>query len=302
MTGAAHRPLVKDKPKELGNRPLVKDKLKELGCRPLVKDKLKELGCRPAKSRGQNFLKDGGVIRRLAGIILADAGGEKLLEIGPGLGALTRPLLAAGAEILAVELDRGLAENLRNEERPGLTVLNQDILTLDPAEFSGPRFLFGNLPYSISSPALFWFLRHRRAFSGALFMLQKELADRLTAAPGSRAYGRLSVALGLWCRVEKVLAVPASAFHPRPRVASAVLWFRPVPPGEEPPVQPEVLGRFTLAAFGARRQNLLNNLARAYGRKRAALVLADFGLDPGLRAETLAPPILAALARALEPQ
>jgi 16S rRNA (adenine1518-N6/adenine1519-N6)-dimethyltransferase len=270
--------------------------------RPLVRDKLKTLGCRPAKSRGQNFLKDHGVILRLTGIIMAEAGGEKLFEIGPGLGALTRPLLDAGAEILAVELDRGLAENLQSEARPGLMVLNRDILTLDPAEFSGPRFLFGNLPYNISSPALFWFLRHRRSFSGALFMLQKELADRLTAAPGNKAYGRLSVALGLWCRMEYIMAVPGAAFHPRPRVTSAVVKFRPVPPEAEPPVTPETLGRFTLAAFGARRQNLLNNLARAYGREQAARVLASFGLAPSLRAETLAPPTLAALALALESQ
>ena len=270
--------------------------------RPLVRDELKTLGFRPAKSRGQNFLKDNGVIRRLTGAILAEAGSEKLLEIGPGLGALTRPLLEAGAEILAVELDRGLAENLQSEARPNLKVMNRDILTLLPAEFSGPRFLFGNLPYNISSPVLFWFLRHRRTFSGALFMLQKELADRLTASPGQRAYSRLSVALGLWCEVKNVLAVPAAAFHPRPRVASAVVSLRPVPPEAEPPVSPETLSRFTLAAFGARRQNLLNNLARAYGRERAALVLADFGLAPGLRAETLAPSVLAALALALEPQ
>jgi len=262
----------------------------------LIKDELKELGFWPAKSRGQNFLRDQGVIRRLTEIILAEAGGGKLLEIGPGLGALTRPLLEAGAEILAVELDRGLAENLPKEDR--LTVLNRDILALDPAGFQG--FLFGNLPYNISSPVLFWFLRHRRAFSGALFMLQKELADRLTAAPGSRAYGRLSVALGLWCRVETVLAVPMAAFHPRPKVSGAVVRFRPIPPEAEPPVTPEVLGRFTLAAFGARRQTLLNNLARAYGRKRAALVLADFGLDPGLRAEVLAPSVLASLALEFE--
>jgi len=267
----------------------------------LIKDELKELGCRPAKSRGQHFLKDQGVIGRLTKAILAGAGPEKLLEIGPGLGALTRPLLAAGAEILAVELDRGLAENLRNEGRPGLTVLNRDILTLDPAGFPGPRFIFGNLPYNISSPVLFWFLRHRRSFSGALFMLQKELAERLTAAPGGRAYGRLSVALGLWFRLENILAVPRAAFHPRPRVDSAVIGFRPVPPESEPPLPPEVLGRFTLAAFGARRQTILNNLSRAYGRERAAQTLAGFGLAPGLRAETLAPGVLAALALALEP-
>jgi 16S rRNA (adenine1518-N6/adenine1519-N6)-dimethyltransferase len=267
-----------------------------------IKDELKDLGFRPAKSRGQNFLKDGGVIRRLAETILAEAGGLKLLEIGPGLGALTRPLLAAGAEVLAVELDRGLAENLAAEGRPGLTVLNRDILDLDPAEFPGPRFLFGNLPYNISSPVLFWFLRHRRAFSGALFMLQKEMAERLTAVPGGKSYGRLGVALGLWCRVENVLSVPPTAFHPLPRVAGAVVRLRPVPPGDEPPVPLETLGRFTLAAFGARRQTLLNNLARAYGRDRAAKVLAGFGLDPGLRAETLPPAVLAALALALEPQ
>ncbi|MDR3038996.1 MAG: 16S rRNA (adenine(1518)-N(6)/adenine(1519)-N(6))-dimethyltransferase RsmA [Candidatus Adiutrix sp.] len=272
---------------------------------PPVRTILKALGLRPAKSRGQNFLKDEGVIRRLVKEILAAAEpvGRRVLEIGPGLGALTWPLLAAGAEILAVELDRGLAENLAAAGSAGLTVIHRDILTVDPAEFADPRprFLCGNLPYNIAGPALFWFLRHRRAFSGALVMLQKEMADRLTAGPGTRAYGRLAVALGLWCRIDRVLAVPPAAFHPRPKVAGAVVRLRPVPPLEEPPLSAEALGRFTQVAFSARRQTLLNNLARVYDRPRAAEVLAGIGLAPGLRAEQLSPPALAALALALEP-
>ncbi|KXS55900.1 MAG: hypothetical protein AMR96_05695 [Candidatus Adiutrix intracellularis] len=280
---------------------------------PKIRDVLKELGLSPARSRGQNFLKDDWLIQCLIKKIGHAAGSltTNFLEIGPGLGALTRPLLVAGAKIIAVELDRGLAKNLNRliYEYPGqLTILNRNILTVDPAELNitqvrleseTPFFLFGNLPYNISSPSLFWFLRHRRYFSGAVFMLQQELAHRLSAPPGNRNYGRLTVALSLWSRVNQVMTVPPSAFYPQPKVKSVVVRLTPTPPTEEPPITIEALGRFTLVAFGARRQTILNNLARTYSRKRATQALAELNLNPAARAETLPPTTLVALALTL---
>lgn len=272
----------------------------------LIRDRLKDLGLAPAKSRGQNFLKDEIQITRITEAIGASAGPEaRLLEIGPGLGALTKPLLSKGAEVLAVELDRGLAENLAGEapDYSGrLTVLHRDILSLTEADLPAdrPLYLCGNLPYNISSPVLFWFLAHRRFFTGAMFMLQKEMARRLTAGPGSKDYGRLTVALSLWFTVVEVLTVPPSAFHPRPRVDSTVVKLTPVSPEKEPQVSPAALGRLTAAAFAARRKTLANNLARVYGRDQALWALNELGLDPGLRAEALPPFTLANLTSLLE--
>ncbi|MDR1920704.1 MAG: 16S rRNA (adenine(1518)-N(6)/adenine(1519)-N(6))-dimethyltransferase RsmA [Candidatus Adiutrix sp.] len=268
-----------------------------------MRDVLKELGLAPLRRRSQNFLKDPGLIAEIVEAILKRCSGKtvNIIEIGPGLGALTVPLLAAGARIWAVELDRGLAENLRKLDfGDRLTVINQDILTFDPTEAasaaSEPPLVCGNLPYNISSPILFWFLERLRLFSGGLFMLQKEMADRLTAAAGARAYGRLAAALGLWCEIEKVMTVSPAAFHPRPKVESAIVALRPLPSAPLPPISVDDFGRFTAAAFAARRKTIFNNLSRAYGRARAEAALAEAGLAPGLRAETLPPEILARLA------
>jgi 16S rRNA (adenine1518-N6/adenine1519-N6)-dimethyltransferase len=204
-----------------------------------------------------------------------------------------------------VELDRGLAGHLGGlaERHPGrLTILHRDILSVGDDELvGGPRrFVCGNLPYNIASPLLFWFLAHRRRFTGAVFMLQKEMARRLTASPGGRDYGRLAAALSLWCRLSPLFDVPPSAFHPRPGVDSAVVGLTPLSPEEEPALEPETFGRFTAAAFAARRQTLRNNLSRAYGPERTAAALTALDLDPARRAETLAPHILAELAKLLE--
>ena len=277
-----------------------------MNSQPKICDTLKALGLAPSKSRGQNFLKDHFHIQRIVGNILEGSGPEPcLLEIGPGLGALTLPLLEAGANVIAVELDRGLAENLNQiagQYQGRLNIIHQDILTVDPKALADgkPMFLCGNLPYNISSPVLFWFLQHRRCFSGARLMLQKEMTRRLTAGPGSKDYGRLSVALSLWCRVAEVLDVPPSAFHPRPKVDSAVVAVTPLAPEEEPGVTPEVLGRFTAVAFAARRKTIFNNLSKIYGREASEQALAKLNLAASLRAETLSPAILAELAVILE--
>ncbi|MDR1043543.1 MAG: 16S rRNA (adenine(1518)-N(6)/adenine(1519)-N(6))-dimethyltransferase RsmA [Candidatus Adiutrix sp.] len=272
----------------------------------LIKETLKELGLAPAKSRGQNFLKAENQIERICRAVL-EAAGERpeLMEIGPGLGALTRPLLAAGAKITAVELDKGLAGNLHKlaEAYPGrLTVLHRDILSLGHDDFSAaePIHLYGNLPYNISSPVILWFLAFRRFFGGATFMLQKEMARRLAARPGGRDYGRLSVVVSLFCEVKPLMEVPPSAFHPRPQVDSLVLALKLRPPERAAAIDPGHLGRLTAAVFAARRKTVFNNLSRAYGREKAGSALADLKIDPGLRAETLEPGVLAALAEILE--
>lgn len=305
----------------------------------LIKDQLKDLGLAASKSRGQNFLKDETQIKRIVDSILAQAGPTAaLMEIGPGLGALTWPLIQAGRKVTAVELDKGLAENLGQAAQtlePGqLTVWHRDVLSLTGEDLAGAEvawpgqsgtsrldhsndfpslggsckqseasmFLCGNLPYNISSPVLLWFLNHRQYFSGAVFMLQKEMASRLTAQVGTKDYGRLTVALGLWFEVNYLLDVPPSAFHPRPQVDSAVIALKPVARDKEPDISPEVLGTFTAAAFAARRKTILNNLGAAYGRERAGAVLGQMGINPGLRPEVLPPLTLAALAGALQGQ
>ncbi len=271
-----------------------------------VRATLKSLGLAASKSRGQNFLKDENQIRRLVETIMREAGPQaRLLEIGPGLGALTAPLLAAGASITAVELDWGLAEHLASLASlyPGrLKIRRQDILTLDPAEEAGPEPLFvcGNLPYNISSPLLFWFLKHRAHFSGACLMLQKELAQRLSAEAGRKAYGRLAAALSLWCQVRQVFELPPDSFFPRPRVDSAVVVLKPWPEPKVARIDPESFGRFTAAAFAARRKTILNNLIPVYGRQAALTALAAEQVEPGLRAEVLRPELLASLALRLE--
>lgn len=130
-------------------------------------------------------------------------------------------------------------------------------------------------------------------------MLQQDLAHRLSAPPGNRNYSRLTVALSLWSRVNQIMTVPPSAFYPRPKVKSVVVSLTPAPLAEEPPITIEALGRFTLVAFGARRQTILNNLARTCGRKQATQALAELNLNPAARAETLSPTTLVALALAL---
>ncbi len=276
-----------------------------VSAKPLIRETLKDLGLAAAKSRGQNFLKDQNQIGRIIQAILEAAGeNREMLEIGPGLGALTGPLLAAGARVLAVELDRGLAGNLSRLEReyPGrLTVLHRDVLTLGPEDLepADQRYLCGNLPYNISSQVLFWFLDLRGHFSGATFMLQKEMAQRLCAPAGHKDYGRLAAALALWFRVDKVLDVPPSAFHPRPKVDSSVVTLRPRPAEELTDIEPALFSRFTAVAFAARRKTLFNNLARVYGREKSQAALAALELPPQVRAESLTPASLASLAKIL---
>ena len=264
---------------------------------------LNRLGLAPSRARSQNFIADPSVASRLGGLIASIAQGA-VVEIGPGLGALTRPLLDSGLEVSAIELDRGLAAALREwpEAASGLLkVIEADALELDLREAFGPRIglVCGNLPYNISTPLLFWYMAQARAAPKAVFMLQKEMAERLAAKPGGRDYGRLSVAATLFHDKSPLMDVPPEAFSPRPKVRSRVvlLTLKEVAPD----VSRGALGRLTAASFHSRRKTVINNLWPRYGRERALEALSRAGVDPRARPETLPPETFAALAVILEP-
>lgn len=242
---------------------------------------------RPRKRFGQHFLRDSGVVERIVAAI-RPLPGDRLVEIGPGLGALTRPLLDAAGELDAVELDRDLLEPLR-ARCAGSGVLRihcADALVFDFAALrgDGPRLrLTGNLPYNISTPLLFHLLDQAEHLRDLHFMLQLEVVERMAAGPGEDAYGRLSVMLQYRCRVESLFAVEPEAFRPPPKVRSAVARLVP---RETSPVSVRDERRFAEVvrlAFAQRRKTLRNALR---GLLDAGQIEAA-GVDPGARAETL---------------
>ncbi len=240
----------------------------------------------PRKRFGQHFLHDPGVLHSIVAAI-APLPGQPLVEIGPGEGALTNPLLAAGAAMHVIELDRDLAARLRERNDPRLQVIESDVLAVDfgalAARLGAPLRLVGNLPYNVSSPILFHALGQLDAISDMHFMLQKEVVDRMAAGPGGKEYGRLSVMLQAWCEVESLFNVGPGAFRPPPKVDSAVARLRPRPPEEVSIVDPKRFGAVVKAAFGQRRKTLRNALQGVVD----ADVIEAAGLDPGDRAERI---------------
>ena len=186
---------------------------------------------RPRKRFGQHFLRDAQVLRRIVTAI-APRPGQRLVEIGPGRGALTDLLLNGGAKLVAIEIDRDLAALLRARYagRPDFTLIEGDALNFDYRQLAGagpPLRLVGNLPYNLSTPLLFALLGHRQIIVDMVFMLQKEVVERLAATAGTKAYGRLSVMVQYHCQVEPLFTVPPSAFLPPPKVDSAVVRLIP---------------------------------------------------------------------------
>jgi 16S rRNA (adenine1518-N6/adenine1519-N6)-dimethyltransferase len=241
---------------------------------------------RPRKRFGQNFLRDASVIARIVAVI-APHPGDRLVEIGPGEGALTGPLLEAAGTLTAIELDRDLVAALRTRFPPGsgLELIEGDALSFDFRALAGdgPLRLVGNLPYNISTPLLFHLFDQHAAVADMHFMLQKEVVDRLAAAPGSKTYGRLSVMAQYACAVTPLLSVPPGAFRPPPKVDSTVVRLVP---HAKPPVavdDPERLRRLVTAAFAQRRKTLRNTLRDHID----AEAMRAAGVDPGRRAETL---------------
>jgi len=241
---------------------------------------------RPRKRFGQHFLHDAQVIDRLVRAI-APQPQDRLLEIGPGEGVLTRPLLGSGARVTVVELDRDLAATLFNRlgQPSGLEIIQADILSMDLSAVAEQRPLrvVGNLPYNISTPILFHLFEHLAVVRDMHFMLQKEVVDRMVAAPGSRDYGRLSVMASFFCEMDWLFDVPPSAFRPPPKVMSAIVRLRPKSLGEAELAVLPALQQVVRNAFGQRRKTLRNSLRTLLDES----AIEAAGIDPGLRAERL---------------
>lgn len=255
------------------------------------------MSTRPRKRFGQHFLHERATIDRIVASVSPQAG-ERVIEIGPGEGALTWPLLAAAGALDVVEVDRDLAAALRAEERAGLTVHEGDVLTFDFTALAdhGPLRLVGNLPYNISTPLLFHLLAQREVITDMHFMLQREVVDRLAAAPGSKVYGRLSVMIQAHCAVEPLFRIAPGAFRPPPAVESAVVRLRPHPEPAVAPAHAAAFAQIVRLAFGARRKTLRNTL-RA---QLSAEAISTAGIDPQARPETLSVADFVALAEALD--
>jgi 16S rRNA (adenine1518-N6/adenine1519-N6)-dimethyltransferase len=235
------------------------------------------------KKFGQNFLIDERMIGEIIRAIRPEID-DNIVEIGPGLGALTRPLLERLKTLHVVEIDRDIISRLKADYPQDRIVIHEgDALKFDLARLPIPLRIVGNLPYNISSPLLFHFAANANRISDMHFMLQQEVVDRMVAEPSTPAYGRLSVMLQYRFRMEKLLEVPPESFRPAPKVDSAVVRMIPLSAGQVM-VKDEILfGELVAAAFGQRRKTLRNTL-------KLYLDDADFkklDIDAQLRAENL---------------
>ncbi|HCT57190.1 MAG TPA: ribosomal RNA small subunit methyltransferase A [Gemmatimonas aurantiaca] len=256
----------------------------------------------PRKRFGQHFLKDTRVLSSIADA-LGDVRDRTVIEIGPGRGALTDLLVERARRVIAIEIDRDLAAHLRARyaDRPHVEIVEADVLQTNLAALAGePYVLAGNVPYYITTPIIFHALVQPRP-DVAVYLVQKEVADRMAAPPGDKIYGALSVNLQAVVGVELIRKVPPSAFNPAPAVDSAVVRVVPRP---DAVVEPELEARFrsfVLAAFGLRRKQLIRvvRTIASFDAERAGAVIAACGLSPEARPETLTPAEFAKLVRAL---
>lgn len=242
---------------------------------------------RARKRFGQNFLHDQGIISRIVQSISPQPG-ERLVEIGPGQGAITTSLLRAAGSLDAIELDRDLLQPLQATCAPigELRLHNVDALKFDLATLlqPGERLrLVGNLPYNISTPLIFHFLQYAGLIQDMHFMLQKEVVDRMAAGPGSKTYGRLSVMLQQQCRVQPLFTIGPGAFRPAPKVESALVRLLPYQQVPHPVDDSGLFSELVNNAFSQRRKTLRNSLRKLVD----PAVFEQAGIDPGSRAEQL---------------
>ena len=260
----------------------------------------------PAKKHlGQHFLHDRGIVEKIV-LAVDPQPGDKLVEIGPGQGAITFPLLKKHGSLTAIEFDRDLIAPLTAAAREfgALTIVSGDVLDVDFTALAADTpeapekiRLVGNLPYNLSSPILFHALDHAAAIRDMHFMLQKEVVDRMAAGPGSKVYGRLSVMLQAYCAVTPLFKVPPGAFRPPPKVDSAVVRLVPRAPESIGVADRSHFAHVVRAAFGQRRKTLRNALN---GVADGAAIEAA-GLDPGARAEQIEVAGFIRLANSLAP-
>jgi len=244
----------------------------------------------PVRKRfGQHFLHDPGIIRRIIDAIAPEPG-ERLVEIGPGRGALTWGLLERTRGLDVIEIDRDLAHLIETDARAGvnLRVHVQNVLDVDFLALRGagaPLRVVGNLPYNISTPLMFRLLNQHTAIADMHFMLQKEVVDRITARPGSKDYGRLTVMVAAAAEAEALFDVGPGAFKPQPRVWSAIVRLRPARTPRFDVGADGVLRSLVTAAFSQRRKTLRNGLKTLLSARE----IEACGIDPQLRPETLTP-------------
>jgi len=238
---------------------------------------------RPRRRFGQHFLVDQAVISAIVEAVAPQAG-DLVVEIGPGLGALTRPLIERLGHLHVIEIDRDIVARLRAAFPPGrLTVHEGDALAFDFAALGSGLRVVGNLPYNISTPLLFHLAESAAAIRDIHVMLQKEVVERMVAAPSSSDYGRLSVMLQYRFAMEPLVAVPPAAFRPPPKVESAVVRMVPFARLPCPARDEAALGKIVAAAFSRRRKTLRNALKRYLN----AQDFTRLGLDAGLRPQDL---------------
>lgn len=251
---------------------------------------------------GQNFLVSETACRSIVEA-LGDLSGRAVVEIGPGKGAITELLARRAGRLIAIELDRELAPRLRERfaAQETVTVIEEDVLRVDLTALARPGeklLVVGNLPYYMTSEILLHLIRHEAAIERAVVMVQREVADRVAAGPGSRDYGLLSVTAQLHARVEKLLTLPPGAFSPPPEVYSTVLRWTMHSRTEELGVEPVAFTGFLRSCFAQKRKTLGNNLRAAkYEPAAIAGALQAAGVAAGARAEELSVEALAALWR-----
>ena len=239
---------------------------------------------RPRKRFGQNFLQSDFVIDRILQAIDPKPN-DNMIEIGPGLGALTKPLLSHVRRLIAVEIDRDLQDALgqladKNEQ---LTIIPADALTLHYSEFGERLRVVGNLPYNISTPLILHLLHYAKRIEDMHFMLQKEVVTRLAAGPGGKDYGRLSIMVQYFCEVEALFTVPPDAFYPPPKVDSAIVRLIPYQKSPYASIDVGCFEKFVAKAFSMRRKTLANNLKHLITAEQ----LKAIDIDPTLRPEQI---------------
>tara|TARA_R110002049_G_scaffold61834_2_gene165846 strand:- start:249 stop:1085 length:837 start_codon:yes stop_codon:yes gene_type:complete len=264
---------------------------------------------RARKRFGQNFLHDASIIDAITAAVQPRAE-QHLVEIGPGQGALTESLISSGCKLDVIELDRDLVPGLLAAfcTKPGFTLHNADALDFDfnalldkargDATDNGTLRVVGNLPYNISTPLIFKLLQNCNIIADMHFMLQREVVERLAAAPGSKHWGRLGIMAQYHCQVEHLFDVPPTAFRPEPKVQSAIVRLTPWAESPWAPCDEPHLRALVKAAFAHRRKTLRNNLKEIISSPR----LEALGIDPGARAETLALPQFIEISNALHAQ
>ena len=253
---------------------------------------------RPKKSLSQNFLRDPVILGRIVDV--AGVGPhDTVLEIGPGPGTLTRVLLERAGRVVAVEFDRELARRLASEMAgtPNLSLYEGDFMKFPLDNIEGPFKVVANIPYHITTPIIFRLLEERQRLISMTLTVQKELADRAAAPPGTKTYGVLSVMLQYHGMVRRAFVIPAGAFRPAPKVDSACLHLEVTPEPTVDVPDPAAFREMVKAAFSQRRKTILNSLRKLY--PSAADALSEAGIDTMRRPETLSLEEFAAIAHAM---